>query len=549
MSLTWPLIRARESSSESSRFRLGVSSPPSSHWRLGLAVLLVLFSGQTVRAQFSFTPGMNDRLESFSGLDVNGVIYSGTVSYSGSLGPDNNIQGLGDLPAGDSSAAATALVAALNTAQPTVAAGNFLFWEITDNGTAANTERVQGVAGAMGPTWSVSGAAPNTSAIPLGGDLGLVVWSLPASGGGGAVVVMDLTAAELTGGAAQTGVQTMGLQFQNLGGQLRGIMQNIAAAGGGVAVVALPAPTAGNSNVSLASYMPGAPNPFAGDAETPGYEIRGQNSGLLNGEWSGWIGGYGIGGQVQGKNGIAGLDYDSTGTQLGLYRMLDACTVVGLFGSYGKQDVDTGDNTSADVESGNLGAFLHRSDHEGDYYTLAATLGYDSYDTSRNLGVNTGSFNGSQTGLFLERGWTRSLGALTVLPSAALQYAWIHQAAFTETGAGGASLSSSDTHSVRSIIGATIETQKLAALRGCMTLSSKAQWMHEFADDTTTSNGSVGGANFTTNGLSLGRDWAVMGLGMRYDRGGHLGLYGNYDVQFNERQTFHVGSGGVQWAW
>ena len=59
----------------------------------------------------------------------------------------------------------------------------------------------------------------------------------------------------------------------------------------------------------------------------------------------------------------------------------------------------------------------------------------------------------------------------------------------------------------------------------------------------------VGGASFAVQGLNLGRDWAIVGGGVRYELASGWNLYGNYDAQVNTQQVFHVGSGGAQYAW
>ena len=59
----------------------------------------------------------------------------------------------------------------------------------------------------------------------------------------------------------------------------------------------------------------------------------------------------------------------------------------------------------------------------------------------------------------------------------------------------------------------------------------------------------IGGGSFAIQWLNLGRDWAIVGGGLRYELAGGWQLYGNYDAQVNTQQVFHVGSGGLQYAW
>ena len=80
----------------------------------------------------------------------------------------------------------------------------------------------------------------------------------------------------------------------------------------------------------------------------------------------------------------------------------------------------------------------------------------------------------------------------------------------------------------------------------------RAAWVHELLSTNSIVNaqfGPIGGAAFAVEGLSLGRDWALVGGGLNWQLSNHWSLYGNYDAMVNARQVFHVGSGGVQYIW
>jgi uncharacterized protein with beta-barrel porin domain len=76
--------------------------------------------------------------------------------------------------------------------------------------------------------------------------------------------------------------------------------------------------------------------------------------------------------------------------------------------------------------------------------------------------------------------------------------------------------------------------------------------MHEFLDTRSgfeTFFSSVGGGPaFSVNGVGLGRDWALLGVGLNSELGSGWSAYADYDLMINDRQTFHIGSGGVQYA-
>ncbi|WP_283434614.1 autotransporter outer membrane beta-barrel domain-containing protein [Neorhodopirellula lusitana] len=363
----------------------------------------------------------------------------------------------------------------------------------------------------------------------------------------------SLEAGQLLGSTTQTQFQNQNFQFQSLSNQVRTMAGSFSGGNNAMGLVSLTPPprTADGEyapislvsyeepSVEQVSYQSGIGSPLGS---------RGQRtSSLTRSGWGGWMQGYGIGGSADGHQGVSGFDYGGGGTQLGLFRHIDAHTMVGFFGAYGYQNVSTDAGSEANVNSGMLGLFLHRNDHEGNYYTLAGNASYDDYDTSRTGGI-TGNYDGVQTGTYLERGLTRDLGVLTVQPNVALQYLWVHQDDHVESG--GTSIDDVDAHSLRSMVGANFYGNRHVhgPLGWRWTPNSRASWMHEYLDPTTSVTGVQGGSSFATQGLDLGRDWALLGVGLQGDRNAALSLYANYDLQVNDRQRFHTGSGGVVWT-
>ena len=280
--------------------------------------------------------------------------------------------------------------------------------------------------------------------------------------------------------------------------------------------------------------------------------FRGQNAPLTCSEWGAFGSIYDVGGSVDATLFANGLDYDAGGTQWGAYRFLDSETTVGLFGGYTHQNIDVNaDSKSSNIHSGQLGTFLHRSD-ASKYWLLAGAVAYDDYDIARSTdsGTARGDFDGVQSSAYTEAGSFIPWGAIVLEPSAALQYIWLRQNGFTETGAGADNLSfaKTDTNSLRSIVGVRCKREHPTNW-GCLRPELRAQWMHEFLDTATSVLIAAGGPTGTSIGVDLGRDWAVLGGGVTLDIGGATSLFANYDVQFNDRSALHVAGGGAQWEW
>ncbi len=76
--------------------------------------------------------------------------------------------------------------------------------------------------------------------------------------------------------------------------------------------------------------------------------------------------------------------------------------------------------------------------------------------------------------------------------------------------------------------------------------------MHEFLNTDSMLSagfGAPGASTFAPRGLDLGSDWALAGAGLTIAPRETVALFASYDVQLGTRQTYHIGSGGVQLMW
>jgi uncharacterized protein with beta-barrel porin domain len=81
--------------------------------------------------------------------------------------------------------------------------------------------------------------------------------------------------------------------------------------------------------------------------------------------------------------------------------------------------------------------------------------------------------------------------------------------------------------------------------------------MHEFLDTYTDFTARFSNPNhvnfssnakFTVRGNDSGRDWAVLGTGLNYDRG-NWRLFSGYDITMNSKQVLHTGNAGLAYGW
>ncbi len=342
---------------------------------------------------------------------------------------------------------------------------------------------------------------------------------------------------------ATASLQGTTLVVQQLAGQLR--------AG------TLPGGTGGYA----ASSPPGNTTPIvlAGYGQSGGTAQSVLVSRAVHSEWRGWGFGYGLGGSAQSDGNAAGLNYALGGTLLGAETSYDDAGRLGFFGGYQGTSLQlNGLTQSARANGGMLGAYLHKDDGFN-YYSLIAGLQFNGYSERRLIdfdGIHrqaSGAFSGWQSYGYFERGVAFRTARCTLQPYGALQYIYLRQNNYTESGAGVLDLAVSgiDANSLRGLVGSRLQYDRPLD-NGRLLPELRALWLHEFLDPTSVVNayfGPIGGGSFAVSGLNLGRDWAILGAGLRYELAGGWNLYGNYDAQLNTQQVFHVGSGGAYYQW
>jgi outer membrane autotransporter protein len=274
----------------------------------------------------------------------------------------------------------------------------------------------------------------------------------------------------------------------------------------------------------------------------------------------GWVIGYGLGGSASANGPAMGIDYAVGGTQFGLETYLDEVTTLGLYGGYVGSQVNTqGVTQQALANSGQLGGYLKR-DWSGDYYIVAGGFSFDEYDSERQVNIGplsntlSGNYSGWQGITYAERGKTFAFGRTELQPYGALQYIHLRQNGFAETGGPSAlAVDAVDADSLRSFVGSRLSLPMVTSSGQLIIPQIRASWLHEFLDTNQVANARLGafggGTSFAVQGLDLGRDWALVGTGVTWQMTERLSLAGNYDLQTNSAQTFHIGSGTLNYVW
>ncbi|WP_437230948.1 autotransporter-associated beta strand repeat-containing protein [Planctomicrobium sp. SH661] len=357
--------------------------------------------------------------------------------------------------------------------------------------------------------------------------------------------VMNEMAGQIYGTTAQLAVQNMVQTQLMLRQNIIGSMTNTGNQGY-TSLTPQSANEGAGDFIQLASYQDVEDTTYFDFREryNPGTELRG------------WATGYGLGGHTEGDGNANSARYGIGGTVFGVDLSRDQQSRVGLYGSYANMNIRVrGVNQNLESNAAQFGTYLY---HDGDlFYSLfTGGIGFNDYKSSRSVmgQIASADYNGWQANTWLEEGMKFTNGYATFKPFVALQYIFVGQDPFQETGAGILNLNVDriNTNALRGVLGSALATDYYTQSGRRITPEVRALWLHEFLEPETSLNSNmvgIGGPSFSTRGVNYGRDWAVLGTGFNYEVSSRVSMYANYDLQFNDRQVFNMGSGGFLVVW
>jgi len=234
---------------------------------------------------------------------------------------------------------------------------------------------------------------------------------------------------------------------------------------------------------------------------------------------------------------IAGISYHMTSN-----------LAAGVLFDYSHTDATT-DNygSKTKVDSFSPGVFATYGD-KGFYINGLFAYGRNNYSNNRAVpivnGIANSSPDGNQYTAALDAGQELHLGdAWTITPQGGLTYTHLDIDSFTETGAEPADLNVQAQHddSLRSRLGASVGyTTYVGHITFLPTFT--AMWQHEFMDENapiTSSFNDFSSSAFTIHSVSMGRDSALIGLGLTAQLDNSMAIFfecnadlnGNYDAE------------------
>jgi outer membrane autotransporter protein len=163
-------------------------------------------------------------------------------------------------------------------------------------------------------------------------------------------------------------------------------------------------------------------------------------------------------------------------------------------------------------------------------------------------GSATGSPKGNDFSADVETGYRLAMAGYNLEPKAGVEWQHIERQAFTENGAGALDLAAADaTHtSVQSSLGARASRSYQIEDGFTIEPDLRAAWKHDFRDRVFVSGASLDDVAFSQSGPHMGRDAAVLGVGLAATNEQDLKVYVDYGTELRSRAYDQKISAGVR---
>ena len=272
-----------------------------------------------------------------------------------------------------------------------------------------------------------------------------------------------------------------------------------------------------------------------------------------------WLQGFGQWGDQDEERGYTGFDYRMAGVTFGFDYALTDRVIAGISVDYADTDIDLDRNAGdGDIES--VGGSLY-----GCYFTERAYLegvfsyGKQQYDNERNLVIGSlvrtarSDHHGDAFSAFAEGGYHLDFKGWTVAPFASLQYIYLDEESFAESGAGGVSLlvDSRTTDSLVSELGLRLG-RVFQTATGSLVPEVSLAWKYDFDiddRDITASFAGSPGAAFTITGQDVDDHGAVFGAGLTFIHKSGFSTSLEYNGELRGDYSAHGIIGKIRYVW
>ena len=277
-------------------------------------------------------------------------------------------------------------------------------------------------------------------------------------------------------------------------------------------------------------------------------------SGISTGDepakWGLWTQGFGAFMNQAAAGSSNGYTANIWGGSLGFDRLVYKNVLVGLSGSYARNNIRTEDvstNTNADSYQGNLYGNLAR---DAFYLNGILSYAYNRYDASRHIvfgttdRIATSNYGGQQYSAYLEGGYGFKNGGFDITPLLSLQYMRLNINDYVESGADSLNLNvdAQRYNMLQSGLGAKI-AYPIAGKSLRFIPEMHAKWFYDFVGDPqqVASTFTGGGASFATQGIDPAKSSYNLGAMLTIMTTRNVTLTMNYD--FDMKADFYSHNG------
>jgi outer membrane autotransporter protein len=273
-------------------------------------------------------------------------------------------------------------------------------------------------------------------------------------------------------------------------------------------------------------------------------------------EYAAWVEGFGRWGDQDAGDGFTGFEYSIGGVSAGVDWLMDDGFLGGLSFGQAHTDIDLdGDRGNGDIKS-TFGSVYTSWFSERQYVDAAFSYGCESFDNKRRVAVGEiletaeSDHNGDLYSAYVEAGRNYNVERYILQPFAALQYMYLDEEGYRESGAGGANLIVSEryTNSLISDVGLRFYLPFERTLDTCIPEITVA-WRHDFDVDDRQIRAAFDGApgvSFTTEGDEISEDGLVVGCGLTLLNKKGTSVNIRYNGEIRGDYEAHQLSGGIR---
>ena len=272
-----------------------------------------------------------------------------------------------------------------------------------------------------------------------------------------------------------------------------------------------------------------------------------------------WFKAYGVSGTLEDDGNAPGADYTLSGAIAGFESRPEKGARVGALIAYVNNDITFGDRAPGDAKGNGVVGGVYASKHWGGLHALgSATYGFTEYDTKRQIafpGVNQTAEGHPDThdiNVYFESGLTLPFGMVQLQPIFGMQYLWLNQGSFNESGADilNLAMQSESTNAFWGMAGGRMFLVPVDFNGTSVKPYLHGKWVHDFIGQDLLVTGALSGVggSFAVRGADTGRDFIVAGAGLSVQNGSWR-FIADYTGLTNDEQTSHTGSASVEFRW